>query len=177
MNTRSSISSSAALCAKTPTITVVSPERQTLRTVDYHRAEQGQAQRRIHKHCHDLSLHMTEQWDPRQYTRLQEGEQQPANIRTLHSLSGRTLATRSVDAGNRTTLFNVSGMVAQTWDSRGTQNAIDYDALGRHRRCGNHWRISRARPSSAAPMEMPALTKVVTIVDIFCARTTVQGRY
>lgn len=131
MNTRSSISSSAALCAKTPTITVVSPERQTLRTVDYHRAEQGQAQRRIHKHCHDLSLHMTEQWDPRQYTRLQEGEQQPANIRTLHSLSGRTLATRSVDAGNRTTLFNVSGMVAQTWDSRGTQNAIDYDALGR----------------------------------------------
>lgn len=131
MPIRSPISPSAALCAKTPSITVISPEQQTLRTVDYHRAEEGQVERRIHIHCHDLSLRVTEQWDPRQYKRLQEGEKQQANISTLHSLSGRALATRSVDAGNRTTLFNVSGKVAQNWDSRATQNAIDYDALGR----------------------------------------------
>ncbi|GFM93439.1 toxin [Pseudomonas cichorii] len=72
----------------------------------------------------DLAGHLVRTWDPR----LLE-PQLTANLSMIHSLSGKILATESVDAGWRVSLPGEGREELNAWDGRGTIRRMEYDAL------------------------------------------------
>jgi insecticidal toxin complex protein TccC len=51
----------------------------------------------------------------------------PANLQTIHALSGTVLCTDSVDAGWRVALLGEAGQPVHHWDGRGSQRWMQYD--------------------------------------------------
>jgi insecticidal toxin complex protein TccC len=81
----------------TPTLTVMDPRGLAVRGVGYWRAQTGQApQARVTRQVFDAAGRGVEQWDPRL--------SKPA-LEHHYSLNGQTLATDSVDAGWRVSLW------------------------------------------------------------------------
>ena len=109
----------------TPNMTVVEPRGLTVRSVDYYRASPGDtAEARVNRTAHDPAGWAIAQWDPRLFLAASA----PANLHSIHSLSGAILASTSVDAGLRVSLFGAAGQPVQGWDGRGSRRCMQYDA-------------------------------------------------
>jgi RHS repeat-associated protein len=108
----------------TPTLTVIDPRNLALRSVDYYRAGPGDmAQAHVERTTHDPVGRAIAQWDPR----LFQTASAPANLVTIHALSGAALCTVSVDAGLHVNLFGEADQPVQSWDGRGSQRWMHYD--------------------------------------------------
>ncbi|WP_223481321.1 MULTISPECIES: RHS repeat domain-containing protein [unclassified Pseudomonas] len=108
----------------TPTLTVIDPRNLALRSVDYYRADPGDmAEARVERTTHDPVGRAVAQWD----SRLFQTASAPANLVTIHGLSGTALCTLSVDAGLRVNLFGEADQPVQSWDGRGSQRWMHYD--------------------------------------------------
>ncbi|MGE8186421.1 RHS repeat domain-containing protein [Pseudomonas sp. NPDC086278] len=114
----------------TPTLTVVDPRGLAVRSVAYWREVEGvDARRRVNRTVYDASGRAVLRWDPRLWALQAENPSAPANLRSVYSLSGNPLCTVSVDAGVRISLLGPGHEQRLSWDGRGTQRGVDYDAL------------------------------------------------
>lgn len=105
----------ASACARNPDLIATDARGLPIRQVAYLRTEaSGEVESLITRLIHTPAGLLAELWDPRLST---------PNTCHVHSLSGETVKTASVDAGSRVALFGLSGQVLQHWDQR-----------------GNHWR-------------------------------------
>ncbi|AEV62411.1 RHS repeat-associated core domain-containing protein [Pseudomonas ogarae] len=112
----------------TPTLTVIDPRSLTSRSVAYCRCVgTADAEERINRTAYDAMGRLIEQWDPRLWAL--SALDAPANLLNRYSLSGKVLASISVDAGERISLFGDGDQLVQTWDSRATERRIEYDDL------------------------------------------------
>jgi insecticidal toxin complex protein TccC len=108
----------------TPTLTVADPRSRPVRSVAYCRgAEAAAAEVRINRSVYDPAGHVVAAWDPRLF---QEGTAL-ANLREVRTLSGSVVASSSVDAGLRVSLFGEAGQALQSWDGRGSRRWVQYD--------------------------------------------------
>lgn len=112
----------------TPKLTVVEPRGLTVRSVDYYRASPGDtAEARVNRTAHDPAGWEIAQWDPRLFLDASA----PANLSSIHSLSGAILASTSVDAGLRVSLYGEAGQPVYSCDGRGSQRQMHYDDQSR----------------------------------------------
>ena len=115
---------------KTPRLSVVDPRELPIRSIDYWRAVAGEPTlARINRTLHDAAGHAGKEWDPRLWLLQEQNPLAPANLVTVHSLSGNAVSTLSVDAGSQITLFGLANEVLQGWDSRRTKREVQYDEL------------------------------------------------
>ncbi|VVP35388.1 RHS repeat domain-containing protein [Pseudomonas fluorescens] len=115
---------------KTPRLSVVDPRELPIRSIDYWRAVEGEPTlARINRTLRNAAGHCAKQWDPRLWMLQEQNPLTPANLVTVHSLSGNAVFTVSVDAGSQITLFGLANEVLQDWDSRGTRREVKYDEL------------------------------------------------
>lgn len=130
MSTISITSFSPELHAHTPTLSSFGHQGFLLRTVQYCRSEVGAvAEARIERNDLDAAQRIAAQWDARLWAKAQAGEHIKPNLRSIHDLGGRVLASDSVDAGWQCYLFGAAGNELETWDSRGNRRATLYDEL------------------------------------------------
>ena len=109
----------------TPSLTVSDPRGLPVRSLGYWRDNDGvRPQARVNRTVHDWAGRATAQWDPRLFLDALA----PANLRTIHALSGAGLSTDSVDAGWRVALLGEAGQLVHSWDGRGSQRWMQYDA-------------------------------------------------
>ena len=112
--------------AHTPHLTVVDPRGLAVRVLDYHRDTPGtEAGLRVHHTRFDARGRQVEQRDPR----LWSLPQAPANLVTVHALSGQVLGTDGVDNGWQRRLPGEARQVVRQWDGRGSQRRVEYDEL------------------------------------------------
>ena len=102
----------------TPTLALIDPRGRGARSVQY-----DTAQPRVDRTVHDPAGRAIELWDARLFV-LGSG---PSNLSNIYSLSGAILASRSVDAGLRVSVFGEAGQPVQGWDGRGSQRWMRYD--------------------------------------------------
>ncbi|WP_416740709.1 RHS repeat domain-containing protein [Pseudomonas sp. NFX71] len=103
---------------------VVEPRGLAVRSVDYYRAVEGaDAEARVNRTVHDPAGRAIAQRDPRLFLNASA----PANLVTIHGLSGTALCTLSVDAGLHVSLFGEGGQPVHSWDGRGSQHWMHYD--------------------------------------------------
>ncbi|WP_223516665.1 RHS repeat domain-containing protein [Pseudomonas sp. GL-B-19] len=115
---------------KTPTLSVVDPRELPIRSIDYWREIEGElTQARINRTLHNAAGHAVKQWDPRLWLQQDQHPLVPANLVTVHSLSGSAVSMLSVDAGSQITLFGLTHEILHGWDSRGTHSEVEYDDL------------------------------------------------
>ncbi|SEE07726.1 RHS repeat domain-containing protein [Pseudomonas migulae] len=108
----------------TPKLVVFEPRRLAVRSVDYYRGEEeADAESRVNHTVHDPAGRAIAQWDPRLFLNASA----PANLVTIHGLSGTELCTLSVDAGLHVSLFGEAGQPVHSWDGRGSQHWMHYD--------------------------------------------------
>lgn len=104
----------------TPTLAVIEPRGFAVRSVAYWRGVVGQTpEARVTRKLFDAAGHGIENWDARLSV--------PALV-TGFSLSGKSLASNSVDAGWRAQLLGQADEVRSRWDSRGTRQDVEYDS-------------------------------------------------
>ncbi|HEY0285697.1 MAG TPA: RHS repeat-associated core domain-containing protein [Pseudomonas sp.] len=116
---------SVALHRGTPTISVIDPRRLPVRSVDWCRTQVFDSPEvRINGSTFDQAGRLVNRWDARLWR-----DQAPANLTSIHSVSGQVLLSESVDAGWRISLSGESGKPLQVWDSRGTVLQTAYDGL------------------------------------------------
>ena len=109
----------------TPTLTAADPRNLVARSVAYCRhALAASTEVRVNCTIHDPAGRAIVQWDPRLFL----DPSAPANLQTIHSLSGAGLSTDSVDAGWRVALLGEAGQLVHSWDGRGSQRWMQYDA-------------------------------------------------
>jgi insecticidal toxin complex protein TccC len=109
---------------RTPKLIVIDPRGLAGRAVDYYRAEPDEpTEIRVNRTVHDWAGRAIAQWDPRLFLDASA----PANLQTIHALSGALLSTNSVDAGWRVVLLGEAGQPLQHWDGRGSQRWMRYD--------------------------------------------------
>lgn len=114
---------SPSMHMQTPNLLVFEARGLRVRSVQYCRnVPHLPAQARVNRSVHDVMGRTVAQWDPRL-----TGE--PANLETIHSLSGTALASLSVDAGVRVNLLGAAGQSLHAWDGRGSQRRVEYDEL------------------------------------------------
>jgi insecticidal toxin complex protein TccC len=115
---------------KTPRLTVVDARGLPVRSVEYWREVEGvNAQARIHRTFHDVTVRTIKQWDPRFWALLKEDPLTPANLTTVLSMAGNALFTDNVDAGWQLSLPGFGKEVLLGWDCRGVHREMAYDAL------------------------------------------------
>jgi len=108
----------------TPVLSVSDPRGLTIATVNYWRDKaDAVAQARCERHLYDAVGRLEAEWDPR----LAMDDSAPANLTRTRSLNHTPLATESVDAGWRVSLFAETGQLIQTWDAGGRVQLIEYD--------------------------------------------------
>ncbi|WP_223450770.1 MULTISPECIES: RHS repeat domain-containing protein [unclassified Pseudomonas] len=113
-----------AMHRHTPKLIAIDPRGLALRSVDYYRAaEEAVAEAQVNRTVHDPAGRAIAQWD----SRLFQMASAPANLVTIHGLSGTALCTLSVDAGLRVNLFGEADQPVQSWDGRGSQRWMHYD--------------------------------------------------
>lgn len=114
----------------TPRLIAVDPRFLPVRSVDYCRAlEREPAQSRINRSLFDPAGRVVKQWDPRLWALQQDDAATPANLSTVHTLSGDVLLANSVDAGWQLDLPGLASESLRGWDSRGTQREVVFDNL------------------------------------------------
>jgi len=114
---------SARLHRKTPTIQAFDSRGLPVRQIAYWRGNaDDSSQARITRQQHDVAGRQVAQWDPRLFTSVPN-----ANLRTIHSLSGKALRVDSVDAGWRVSLHGDAGQILRSWDQRGSHWQTTYD--------------------------------------------------
>ncbi|WP_338919820.1 RHS repeat-associated core domain-containing protein [Pseudomonas silesiensis] len=108
---------------KTPTLSVIDPRNLAVRSVAYWRAEIEQTpETRVTRHGFDAAGRGIDQWD----ARLWANGGAPA-LRHDYSLSGKVLASDSVDAGWRLALLGQADESLSRWDNRGARQDFEYD--------------------------------------------------
>jgi insecticidal toxin complex protein TccC len=108
----------------TPTLSVADPRRLAVRSVAYCRGtETAAAEVRINRSVYGPAGYVVAAWDPR----LFQEESALANLREVRALSGSVLASSSVDAGLRVSLFGEAGQALHRWDGRGSRRWMQYD--------------------------------------------------
>ncbi|AIL60090.1 RHS repeat-associated core domain-containing protein [Pseudomonas alkylphenolica] len=118
---------SSQLHTATPTLGVIDPRGLPIRTVAYCRSVIAQpAEARVTRQTFSLAGHLLACWDPRLWAQASR-----ANLVNVHSLSGVSLLSDSVDAGWQLRLLAQAGNAVCSWDGRGTSRRIAYDALQR----------------------------------------------
>lgn len=109
---------------RTPLLNVADPRGLTVRTVNYGCDTADQVpQARCERYLYDAVGRLEAEWDPR----LSMDDSATANLTLTPSLSHTALATESVDAGWRVSLFAEAGQLIQAWDARGSVRLIEYD--------------------------------------------------
>ncbi|WP_240051845.1 RHS repeat domain-containing protein [Pseudomonas arsenicoxydans] len=112
----------------TPRLFTVDPRGLPVRSVDYWREdESATALARINRTSYDAAGFARRQWDPRLWALQKDDPSTPANLTTVHSLTGHPVCTVSVDAGSQTHLLGPANEMLQGWDSRATRREIRYD--------------------------------------------------
>jgi insecticidal toxin complex protein TccC len=118
------------LNAHTPSISVVDPRGSAVRAVAYFRQAVGEpATARVTHHVFDPVGRLTQQRDPRLFALGQDDASVPANLTTIHSLTGQALCSDSVDAGWQLELPGAAGQVLESWDQRGWHRRTVHDSL------------------------------------------------
>lgn len=108
----------------TPSLSAIDPRGLAVRAVGYWRDNDSVLpQARVDHTVHDWAGRAIEQWDPRLFLDASA----PANLQTIHALSGTVLCTDSVDAGWRVALLGEAGQPVHHWDGRGSQRWMQYD--------------------------------------------------
>jgi len=108
----------------TPSLTAIDPRGLPVRAVGYWRdVDDTPPQARINRTVHDWAGRAIAQWDPRLFLNASA----PANLQTIHALSGAELSTNSVDAGWRVALLGEAGQPIHYWDGRGSRRWMQYD--------------------------------------------------
>jgi len=108
----------------TPTLTALDPRGLAVRGVGFWCDNDGVSpQARVNRTVHDSAGRAIAQWDPRLFLDALA----PANLQTIHALSGAVLSTDSVDAGWRVALLGEAGHSLHHWDGRGSQRWLRYD--------------------------------------------------
>ena len=103
----------------TPTLAVIDSRDLAVRNVPYWRGKIGQTpEARVTRQVFDAAGRGVEQWDARLSA--------PA-LSHCFTLTGKVLATDSVDAGWRVLLLGQADEVLSGWDSRGTRQDTQYD--------------------------------------------------
>ena len=114
----------SALHRNTPKMMVVEPRGLAVRSVDYYRAAVDEPiETRINHTTYDSLGRAIEQRDPRLFQNVSA----PANLSTIHGLSGTVLCTVSVDSGLAIILIGEAGQPIHSWDGRGSQRWMHYD--------------------------------------------------
>ncbi|PTR29255.1 RHS repeat domain-containing protein [Pseudomonas sp. GV085] len=109
----------------TPTLIAIDPRGLAVRAVGYWRdIDDVPPQARVNRTVHDGAGRAITQWDPRLFLDASA----PANLQTNYALSGAALSTDSVDAGWRVALLGEAGQAVHSWDGRGSQRWLRYDA-------------------------------------------------
>jgi len=120
---------SPALHRHTPALSVVDPRGLAVRAVEWHRTEVASPpEARITRHRFDAAERPVRHQDPRFFA---QGETGPSNLSTVFSLSGRVLASDSMDAGWRIELVTEDGLRQEHWDGRDSHVQVEYDSLRR----------------------------------------------
>jgi insecticidal toxin complex protein TccC len=105
----------------TPTLAVIDPRGLAVRSVAYWRGESGQtSQARVTRQVFDAAGRGIEQRDARLSA---------SALSHRFTLTGKVLATDSVDAGWRVLLPGQADEVLSGWDSRGARQDTQYDSL------------------------------------------------
>ena len=120
MNTQS-----GTLHAHTPVLTAFDPRGLSIRSVAWCRSKASEAtQARVTRLAFNAAGRLVSLWDPRLWA-----DQAGANVSTVYSLSGQVLGSDSVDAGWHVALPGEGGELLASWDGRGTERRLEYDAL------------------------------------------------
>jgi insecticidal toxin complex protein TccC len=116
--------------AHTPSISVVDPRGLALRAVAYCRkAVADPVTARVTHQVFDPVGRLSQQRDPRLFAFSQSDASIPANLTTIHNLSGQPLCSDSVDAGWQVDLPGPAGQVIESWDQRGWHRRSEHDPL------------------------------------------------
>ncbi|MBJ2220411.1 RHS repeat-associated core domain-containing protein [Pseudomonas sp. MF7453] len=120
----------SSLHHNTPSLTVFDPRGLTVRSVAYHRNTPQQPPRAfVTRHVFNAQGFLQQQWDPRLFDLHGADPAVLPNLSHRHSLTGQSLSSQSVDAGNQVRLLGSAGQVVQQWDSRGARQRFEYDPL------------------------------------------------
>ena len=96
----------------------------------YHRlAADKPATARVTQQVFDPVGRLTQQRDPRLFALSQSDAAVPANLTTIHNLTGQALCSDSVDAGWQLGLSGAAGQALESWDQRGWHRRSEHDPL------------------------------------------------
>jgi insecticidal toxin complex protein TccC len=117
----------------TPSVTVYSNQGLAVRQLGYYRREIDEAATvRIHLQRYNSAGQLKSSIDPRlSVNYLANSATTIPNQQQQSTLSGAVLKSDNVDAGIRVAFPDVQGKPLWSWDSRGTENSVDYDKLRR----------------------------------------------
>lgn len=116
--------------AHTPSISVVDPRGLPVRAVAYFRQAAGESlNARVTHQFFDLAGRLTQQRDPRLFALSQKDASVPANLITIHSLTGQVLCSDSVDAGWQLGLPGAAEQALESWDQRSWHRRTEHDSL------------------------------------------------
>ncbi|WP_223596293.1 RHS repeat domain-containing protein [Pseudomonas sp. A-R-19] len=114
----------------TPSINVVDPRGLAVRALAYHRlAAVKPITARVTQQVFDPLGRLVQQRDPRLFALRQSDASVPANLTTIHNLTGQALCSDSVDAGWQLGLAGAAGQVLESWDQRGWHRRTEHDPL------------------------------------------------
>ena len=117
-----------AMHRHTPVLTAIDPRGLVVRAVGYcYENASVMHQARVSRTVQYHGGRANAQWDPR----LILDATAPANLSTVHGLSGAALCTDSVDAGLRVSLYGEAGQQVYSWDGPGSQRWMHYDDQSR----------------------------------------------
>jgi insecticidal toxin complex protein TccC len=109
----------ASVHRNTPSVAVIGPGGEAIRTVEYLRKVAGGAvQVLVTRQQYDVAGRPVAQYDPRLDI---------PNTQTVFALNGQPLRTANVDAGVNVKLPGLGGESLQTWDANGNHRLITYD--------------------------------------------------
>ena len=123
--------SSAELCAGTPTLQVLDNRGLMVRALQFNRNASGEvAARRVTQQRYGVRGELLSSIDPRLFDEQQLDSRVVPNFRYQSSLSGQVLRTLSQDAGEEVSLFDIEQGVC--WRTNGrAQTWLSYDVLHR----------------------------------------------
>ncbi|WP_253563419.1 RHS repeat-associated core domain-containing protein [Pseudomonas laurylsulfativorans] len=114
----------------TPSLSVIDPRGLAVRAVAYCRlaTDKPITARVTHQVFDSLGL-LVEQRDPRLFALNQNNVSVPANLTTIHNLTGQALCSDSVDAGWQLGLPGAAAQALESWDQRGWHRRTEHDSL------------------------------------------------
>ncbi|VVP07724.1 hypothetical protein PS900_03178 [Pseudomonas fluorescens] len=116
--------------AHTPSLSVVDPRGLPVRALAYFRqAADESVTARVTHQVFDPLGRLIQQRDPRLFALRQGDASVPANLATIHNLTGQVLWSDSVDAGWQLGLPGAAGQALEAWDQRGWHRRTEHDPL------------------------------------------------